>query len=140
VNRTDFQELAESRIAEAECLFRNELFDGAYYLAGYAVEAGLKACIARGVNQYDFPPRNAQRDCYTHDLEVLLKTAGLDRILSESRLIDLELDANWNRVKPWKEETRYDPPGSKSRALTLSFLEAITLVPHGVLPWIKLYW
>ena len=39
-------ELAETRRTEALCLLAANLFCGAYYLAGYAIECGLKACIA----------------------------------------------------------------------------------------------
>ena len=46
MNRSDFQQLADVRIDEAAVLFAQGKYDGAYYLAGYAVECGLKACIA----------------------------------------------------------------------------------------------
>jgi len=32
-------------------------FDGAYYLAGYAVECAIKACIAKGTRRYEFPDK-----------------------------------------------------------------------------------
>ena len=92
MNRADYQELVELRLAEAECLFRNGMFDGAYHLGGYAVEAALKACIAKTVNQHDFPPRNTQRDYYTHDLEVLLKTAALDIVIADDRKANATLN------------------------------------------------
>jgi HEPN domain-containing protein len=44
MNRDDFQQLADVRIAEAAVLLAQGNYDGAYYLAGYAVECGLKAC------------------------------------------------------------------------------------------------
>jgi HEPN domain-containing protein len=140
LNRADFQDLADLRIAEAECLFQNGMFDGAYYLAGYAVEAGLKACIAKLTNQYDFPSRNTQRDYYTHDLEILLKTAELDTILGIDRKANALLKANWQSVVLWKEDSRYETRGSKSRADTDDFIQAITDVTNGVLPWIKKRW
>lgn len=45
--RKDFQDLAMVRVREAEMLLAAGLFDGAYYLAGLAVECALKACIAK---------------------------------------------------------------------------------------------
>jgi hypothetical protein len=51
MNRNHFRQLAEVRIEEALVLFAQGLYDGAYYLAGYAVECGLKACIAKLTNQ-----------------------------------------------------------------------------------------
>jgi HEPN domain-containing protein len=140
LNRADFQDLADLRIAEAECLFRNGMFDGAYYLAGYAVEAGLKACIAKMTNQYDFPVRNAQRDCYTHDLEILLRTAALDTMLVNDRKVNNNLDQFWHTVKAWKEDCRYEPTGSKTSLIVTGFILAITDTPNGVLTWIKSHW
>jgi HEPN domain-containing protein len=140
VNRADFQDLADLRIAEADFLFQNGMFDGAYYLAGYAVEAGLKACIAKLTNQYDFPSRNVQRDCYTHDLEILLRTAGLDIMLGIDCKANASLNAKWTIVRSWKEDSRYESRGSKSRGDTARFLIAITDVPDGVLTWIKQRW
>jgi HEPN domain-containing protein len=140
VNRADFQDLADLRIAEAECLFRNGMFDGAYYLAGYAVEAGLKACIAKKTNQYDFPANNTNRDCYSHDLELLLRTAELDTILATDRTTNQSLDDNWKTVKAWKEECRYDARESKAHADTDKVIQAITNVPDGVLTWVRQRW
>jgi hypothetical protein len=57
MNRNDFQQLADVRIDEALALLGQGKFDGAYYLAGYAVECGLKACIARLTSQDDYPPK-----------------------------------------------------------------------------------
>lgn len=54
MNRSDFQDLAQIRLAEAAALLQAERFDGAYYLAGYAVECALKACIAKGPNCTNF--------------------------------------------------------------------------------------
>jgi HEPN domain-containing protein len=140
VNRADFQDLADLRISEADCLFRNGMFDGAYYLAGYAVEAGLKACIAKMTNQYDFPPKHTNRDCYSHDLELLLRTAELDTILAIDRKANRLLNDNWDIVKVWKEESRYDSRGSKSHADADQLLQAITNIPDGILTWVKQRW
>lgn len=56
MNRKTFQVLANLRIREAQALLRAKEFSGAYYLVGYAVECGLKACIAKGVKKHDFYP------------------------------------------------------------------------------------
>jgi len=45
VNRPQLRQLAEDRILDAACLLACGRPAGAYYLAGYAVECGLKACI-----------------------------------------------------------------------------------------------
>ncbi len=78
MNRTDFQQLAEIRITEAGVLLANGHSDGAYYLAGYAVECALKACIAKFTNLHDFPDKQRAVDAFTHDLIKLLRIADLD--------------------------------------------------------------
>jgi len=40
VDRRDLQELSKVRLKEARALLDFGLYDGAYYLAGYAVECG----------------------------------------------------------------------------------------------------
>jgi hypothetical protein len=45
MNRVDFQNLATERLSDAEALIAGGRFDCAYYVAGYAVECALKACI-----------------------------------------------------------------------------------------------
>lgn len=54
MNRKDFQVLSKVRLREAKVLLGVGLYDGAYYLAGYAVECGLKACIAKRTLRHDF--------------------------------------------------------------------------------------
>ena len=93
MNRVEFQELADVRIAEAKTLLDGAMYDGAYYLAGYAVECALKACIAKRTNQDDFPPRPEDvKDCYSHKLDALVKRAGLIQDLAAARKADTELD------------------------------------------------
>jgi hypothetical protein len=58
VNRTQLQQLAEERVRDAEALLNAGQWSGAYYLAGYAVEFALKACIAKLTNQHDFPDKD----------------------------------------------------------------------------------
>jgi hypothetical protein len=78
VNRKDLQTLANLRLREARALAGAAEFSGAYYLAGYAVECGLKACIAKAVKRHDFPdPQQRGKDPYIHDLVQLLALAGL---------------------------------------------------------------
>ncbi len=45
MNRLEFQAMAEERIVDASLLLVGGQWSAAYYLAGYAVECGLKACI-----------------------------------------------------------------------------------------------
>jgi hypothetical protein len=138
MNRTEFQEIAQVRIGEAEVLLAQQKYDGAYYLAGYAVECGLKACIAKLTNQYDFAPRpKFIHDHYSHEIEKLVKTAGLTAQRDADAATDPDLQANWGVVKDWTEETRYE---RKTQAQAQKLIAAITDAAHGVLPWIKQRW
>jgi hypothetical protein len=138
MNRNDFQQLADVRIGEASVLLAGGMNDGAYYLAGYAVECGLKTCIARLTNQDDFPPKpNSINNYYSHEIEKLLKTAGLTAARDADAAADPDLEANWGVVKNWNEESRY---ARKTQANAQALIAAITDATHGVLPWIKKRW
>ena len=78
MNRKELQEIAQIRVREAETLLHNGHFEGAYYLAGYAVECALKVCIAKQTHEHDFPDLKWARKVYTHNLEDLLSLAGLE--------------------------------------------------------------
>jgi HEPN domain-containing protein len=136
VNKSDFERLTEVRIDEAKVLLNAGKPDGAYYLAGYAVECALKACIAKLTNQHDFPAKDAQK-CYVHNLKNLLERAVLSTDLDDDTKNDPDLKTNWQIVKDWSEEARYDQT-DKNAAQDL--YDAITDTKHGVLPWLKLRW
>jgi HEPN domain-containing protein len=78
VNRLDFQNLAHEKIAEAKILLDAGKWTGAYYLAGYAVECGLKACIANLLKSEIFPEKSFSDKLYIHDLKKLIVLAGLE--------------------------------------------------------------
>lgn len=69
MHRNDLQLLSKVRLKEATALLEMGLSDGAYYLAGYAVECGLKACIAKETQRGEFPDRRRVNDSHTHNLE-----------------------------------------------------------------------
>jgi hypothetical protein len=76
INRKGLQDLAKLRLREAKALLRSNHPDGAYYLAGYAVECALKACIAKKTMRYDFPEKETVQTSYSHELIKLLVPAG----------------------------------------------------------------
>src|SRR5213592_3975425 len=109
MNRADFHKLTEIRIKEAKVLLDNACFEGAYYLAGYAVECALKACIAKQTNRHDFPPTlDEVRDVYTHQLTRLLKAARLTNPYQSEYQSNANFKSNWDTVKDWSEQKRYD--------------------------------
>ncbi len=136
IYRKDFKSLAELRAEEARALLRSRKQMGAYYLAGYAVECALKACIAKQRKRFEFPPKRGSVDkMYSHDLKTLLALAGLEAQLEKESATDAHLKINWNTVKDWTAESRYKTSGLNGRDL----YNAVT-GPHGVLPWIRLRW
>ena len=138
MNRLELRQLAEDRIADAAILLASGRWSGAFYLAGYAVECGLKACIARLTNQDDFPrDRKFVEECYTHNLEKLLKAAGLKPALDADTAANAAFSNNWGVAKDWDESSRYE---QKTRADAQTLYDAITNDPDGVLPWIRLRW
>jgi hypothetical protein len=138
MNRADFQQLANLRIAEAKALLAAGFPAGAYYLAGYAVECALKACIAKTVQQYDFPDKDWSAKSYQHDPAKLLKPAELEDELNLARGLNKALDANWFVVKDWSEKARYKAEITTSMASSL--IAAIDDPKDGVLPWLIQRW
>jgi hypothetical protein len=89
-------------------LLRGSEWSGAYYLVGYAVECGLKACLTKSFRGYQMPDKQIVEKGHTHDLDNLVRLAALDGILGQARRADGNLDINWALVKDWKETSRYE--------------------------------
>jgi hypothetical protein len=139
MNRTDFHKLAEIRIKEAKVLLDRKCYEGAFYLAGYAVEFALKACIAKRTQAHDFPPKpQVVRDFYQHDIESLANLAGLRFQLKRRQQSVIQFKLNWDQVIGWSEEKRYETHIDSKSASALG--RAITDSRNGVLVWLKKYW
>jgi hypothetical protein len=80
MNRSDLQKIADIRVIDAKLLLDAGRFEGAYYLIGYAVECGLKACIAKQIKEFDFPDKKLVNDSYSHDLLKLLRLSGVGHL------------------------------------------------------------
>jgi HEPN domain-containing protein len=131
------QGLAKIRMKEAEALSHSGLHDGAYYLAGYAVECALKACIAKTTVRHEFPDRVRANACHTHDLWELVKEADLEKPLLERRRADALFDEHWTNVRLWSERSRYRL--TKEAAAT-NLVRGVADRKHGILSWLKAYW
>jgi HEPN domain-containing protein len=137
MNRIGFQEIAEIRLRESKALLDAGFPDGAYYLAGYAVECALKACIAKRTQEHDFPEKKLVNDSHTHDLGKLLQLAELKAEL------DLEIEANpgmrsnLETVQDWSETSRYQ---RKTAQYAIALLTAIGDKEGGLFPWIRQRW
>jgi HEPN domain-containing protein len=111
--------------------------DGAYYLAGYAIECALKACIAKRTREHDFPEKSLAIRSYTHKLQDLLVVAELKTELEATLQTDPVVQANWTIVKDWSEESRYEKRTLQEAEI---LLRAIEDKKGGLLPWIMQRW
>ncbi len=107
LNRFDFQGLAVERLDDAAALLTSGRYACAYYVAGYAIECALKACIARKTQQYEFPSKDAPK-YYVHDLAKLLSISGLESEFNSHAGKNPAFRANWALVKDWNEGSRYE--------------------------------
>ncbi len=139
MNRADLQQLAELRIKEARILLDSAAYSGAYYLAGYAIECGLKACIAKQTKEYDFPDKPEEiRKIYTHNVGQLLNLAKLRDKLEDDMKSSKQLDDYWACIVSWEEGKRYELGVTQKEARDL--YEAIADPRNGVLQWLKKWW
>jgi HEPN domain-containing protein len=137
MNRADLQKLSNIRIREAKVLFAVGEYSGAYYLAGYAVECALKACIAKSIQRYDFPDKSLAQKSFVHDLGDLLRLADPNSELAAATRANPRLDASWNLAKSWTEQSRYFV---QTRNEAEAIIDAIARRNDGVLAWIKRRW
>jgi HEPN domain-containing protein len=137
MNRTDLQRLAEERLRDAQILLANNRYGGAYYVVGYAVEFGLKACIAKLTRAEDFYDKDLAKRIFTHTLSVLANQARLSAVIEQVGKADPAFQANWAQVSLWDEESRYE---THTQAQAEEMINAIQDPDHGVLQCIKQYW
>jgi HEPN domain-containing protein len=140
VTRAEWRRTAEARVRDAAALLKARRWSAAYYLAGYAVECGLKACLVAYLKRnigVIFRDRRFSEKCWTHDFDELFKLAGLKTQWDADIDANRDLRKNWLIVETWKETARYQ---RKSRADAEGLLQAITDPANGVLPWIRNHW
>lgn len=138
MNRTGLQNLSRLRKREAATLLRARHYAGAYYLAGYAVECALKACLAKQTKKHDFPNKKLGTEAWTHDLQRLVQLAGLSAALDQGMKVNPALELNWSIVKDWSEAVRYELGITSAEARDL--YSACTTRRNGVLAWIRERW
>ena len=136
MRRLELQALAKIRLDDARALISAGRYDGAYYLSGYAVECGLKACIAKLTMRYDFPDKARVLASYTHNLEQLVRAADLEAALRAEQVARPGFAVSWAVVKDWSEQSRYEQLG-ENRARDL--YKAIR-GRGGVMTWIRARW
>jgi len=137
VDRKGLQELSRIRLTEARALLKVGMADGAYYLAGYAVECALKACIAKETKRYEFPDKKRVDSSYSHNLDLLVKLAGLEDARAAYFKRSPEFRKHWDVVQFWSEESRYQ---KHSPEAATALVAAVGDRRHGVISWIRQYW
>jgi len=140
VTKAEWQWIAEKRVRESAALLSARRWSAANYLAGYAVECGLKACVVVYVKRNAdvvFRQKKYSEKCWTHDLEELVKLAGLDAQRDDDASSNSALLLNWQIVKDWSEIVRYQ---RKTRLEAANLHRAVTDTANGVLPWTRKHW
>jgi hypothetical protein len=101
----DLRDLAEHRLQEARVLLQEREYSGAYYLAGYAIECGLKAVLTKDLASYRMPDKPEVVRAHTHDFKALATQGGLSPEGEPTIRID------WNVASSWSEASRYSLHG-----------------------------
>jgi hypothetical protein len=125
ITRTDLRRIARARLQDSTILFNNRRYDGAVYLCGYVIEVALKARIVTTLRwQNGYPMTRAEfkdlGNFKTHNLEILLKLAGVEQAIKTAHLAD------WSIVVIWDPEVRYRPIGTATRADAQNMIQATT--------------
>lgn len=140
MTRVEWQKLAERWLVDAKRLLDERRWSAAYYLSGYAVECGLKACILKRLSatpEVIFENRRFSENCWTHDLLDLVKFAGLETTRAADIAANPNLKLNWLTAKDWNEQSRYK---AVTHHQAKKLYAAITDKPNGVMQWIKGHW
>jgi hypothetical protein len=137
LTKSDLEKLAQVHLEDSVFLLLAGRSSSAYYLAGYAVELALKACISKLIQSNVIPERASINAIYTHRLDNLLSTAGLLPQLNADAKADPQFAAYWAIASKWSEESHYafwDPVSART------LVDAIHEANHGVFQWVKRHW
>jgi hypothetical protein len=142
MNRAQLQQLARTRLDDAESLLKEARWAAAYYLTGYAIECGFKSCILRHLDDTgaifrDHKYLTSLAKCWSHDLVFLHQLADLEDEFGKARGANPTLEAYWGVVKDWKETSRYE---ERAEAESRAMYEAVANDPNGVFKWIQTRW
>jgi hypothetical protein len=137
LTKKDLEMLADTRLDDATYLLNGARYSSAYYLAGYAVELGIKACIADVFEADVIPDKSFVNAIYSHRLDELLRLAGIEGQLQADMKNDSLLAAAWGVASKWTEVSRYE---MWDQFAATSMIHAVAERNHGVLQWLKKHW
>ena len=135
--RSDLRANAQAKLDDALLLWQNGRYSNAYYLAGYAVEIALKACVAAQIVAETIPDKELIRKIFNHEFNVLVGLAGLSAELKENQDKDSEFATNWAVASRWSPDIRDEVVDQTSAQV---FIDAIADARSGVLQWIRAHW
>ncbi len=133
ISVNELRSLCKDRIKEAEALTKSKLYDGAFYLCGYAVEMGLKKRICRTLHwNKGYPHTEAEfknlASFKTHNLDVLLHLSGIEDKIKKQFL------SEWSIVTAWKPEIRY-ASRTKTAEMAKGMLAAVKKLLTQLVPY-----
>ncbi|RZN27663.1 HEPN domain-containing protein [Bradyrhizobium sp. Leo121] len=134
--RGTLQRLALAKIEDARLLYENSRFSNSYYLYGYGIELGLKACIARQMVAETVPDKAVLRGFLDHEITKLVGLAGLAEFLKTERE-NREFDVRWAIATEWSVESRYDMIDAVTAA---AMRDAVENPEFGVMKWLQQFW
>jgi hypothetical protein len=137
ITKKDLETLSETRLNDAVQLFQTARYSAAYYLSGYAIELGIKACIAGLFQANTIPEKSFVNAVYSHKLDELLGLSGVKREFQDDMKKDPALSAAWGVASKWTETSRYSMWDQFAAA---SMINAVGDQQHGVLQWLKKHW
>ena len=139
MNRSEWQQLSAERIDDARTLLAARRWPAAYYLAGYSLECALKSCVLGYIERTGiiFEDKKYSEKCWTHDIEVLVRLAGLAVARDQAAGANIAFSQKWTVAKDWTEESRYFMP---TQLQAEELFDALTDQTNGVLPWVRNYW
>lgn len=148
-NPQEIKNLAYQRLKEAEILYKDGMYDGAFYLVGYCVELTLKVkiCERLGIpNLFDETNQDAnsikgigeiRKTLKTHNLFTLLVFSGLKVKYDNDKTVNKDLlKANSLLFTAWDENVRYKPCWHMREKDVEKLIDLLS-GSNGILKWIE---
>jgi hypothetical protein len=145
-SRAEFKTLANKRLDEAKALQQAGHYEAAFYLAGYAVECGLKAAVCKTlqIDIFDMPT-DLHKGFKTHRLDHLIVLSGLSKQLAEDIAADTSLSLaaspfltpplDFEGWQSWSEQVRYNVIDCPEQVLQ----EFVSNVDY-FMSWLRNHW
>lgn len=125
-----------AKVRDARLLYEHKRYSNSYYLYGYGIELGLKACIARQICAETIPDKAVLTGFLDHQIGRLVGLAGLVDQLKIERQTPA-FDSRWLVVAEWSVDARYEMIDSVTAA---AMADAVEHAQYGVMRWLQLHW